>query len=174
MSSDGPLVAHDLVITEQHMQLSVASEQPSNESDPDGFEASLGNMALHVDRFNAVLLQLLLSCQSGSSRKARKGRFRSGVRGRGAKFARRQLTTLRRCISEALGPSHERIDGLAFIRLVLQHHPCYDKVTLATAIVRRLSPDLVRSVASKDRQILADVAMNIIKRWVSQASSTQR
>jgi hypothetical protein len=49
MSSDGPLVAHDLVITEQHMQLSVASEQPSNESDSDGYEASLENMALDMD-----------------------------------------------------------------------------------------------------------------------------
>jgi hypothetical protein len=71
-SSDGPLVAHDLVITEQHMQPSVACEQPSNKSDSDSFEASLENMALHVDRFNAVLLQLLLSCQSGRSRKTRK------------------------------------------------------------------------------------------------------
>jgi hypothetical protein len=124
-------------------------------------------MDLHVDWFNAVLLQLLLSCQSGSSRKTRNGRFRSGGRGRGANFARRQLTSLQHCISEALGSSHERIDGLTFTRLVLQHHPYYGKVTLATAIVRRLSPDLVQSVASKDCQILANVAMNGIKPWVS-------
>jgi hypothetical protein len=49
MSSYGPLVAHGLVTTEQHMQLSVASEQPSNESDSDGYEASLENMALDMD-----------------------------------------------------------------------------------------------------------------------------
>jgi hypothetical protein len=148
----------------------MASEQPSNGSNPDDYEVSLESMASHMDRFNAVLLQLLWSCQSGSSRTTRNGPFRSGVRGRGAKFARCQVTTLRRCVSEALGSSHERIDGLAFMRLVLQHHPYYDKVTMATAIVRRLTPDLVRSVASKDRQILANVAMNMIKRWVSQAS----
>jgi hypothetical protein len=167
MSSFGPLAVHDSLLTEQPAIPIDAREQPSNGSNPDDYEACLESMALHVDQFNAVLLQLLLSWQPGSSRKTRNGRFRSGVRGRGANFARRQLTTLRHCISEALGTSPERIDGLAFIRLVLQHHPYYDKVTLATTIVRRLSADLVRSVASEDRQILANVAMNVIKPWVS-------
>jgi hypothetical protein len=44
---------------------------------------------------------------------------------------------------------------------------------MATAIVRRLNPDLVQSVASKDRQIIANVAINIIKRWASQVSYTR-
>ncbi|KAH1604523.1 hypothetical protein KXX21_006954 [Aspergillus fumigatus] len=165
MSSYGPLAAHNLVITEQHMQPSEAGEQPSNESNPDVYKASLESTALHVDQFNAVLLQILLSC---SSRRARRGRLRNDIRSRGAKFARRQFTTLRRCISEALSTSHETTDGLAFMRFVLQHHPYYGKITMTTAIVRRLSPDLVRSVASKDRRIVANVAMNMIKRWVSQ------
>jgi hypothetical protein len=59
------------------------------------------------------------------------------------------------------------------MRLVLQHHPYYGKIIMATAIVRLLSPDLVRSVASKDRRIIANVAMNMIKRWDSQASYTR-
>jgi hypothetical protein len=126
-------------------------------------------MALHVDQFNAVLLQLFSSCRSGHGRRASNWRFRNGVGGRGAKFARRQFTTLRRCISEALSTSQETIDGRAFIRLVLQHHPYYGKTIMVTAIVRRLSPD---SVASKDRRIVANIAMNMIKRWVSQASDT--
>jgi hypothetical protein len=64
------------------------------------------------------------------------------------------------------------IDGQAFMHLVLQHHPYYSKIIMATAIVRRLNPDLVRSVASKDHQIIVNVAMNMIKRWASQASYT--
>jgi hypothetical protein len=156
------------------MQPSEASEQSSNESNPDVYKASLESTALHVDLFNAVLLQLLLPCRSGSSsRRARRGRLRNGIRSRGAKFAKRQFTTLRRCISEALSTSQETIDGLAFMRLVLQHHSYYGKITLATTIVRRLSPDLVRSVASKDRRTVANVAMNMIKRWTSQPTSSQ-
>jgi hypothetical protein len=162
-----------IVISDADYGSPEASEQPSNESNPDIYKASLESIPLHVDQFNAVLLQLLSSCRSGHSRRASNGRFRNGVRGRGAKFARRQFTTLRRCISEALSTSHETIDGLAFMRLVLQHHPYYGKITMATAIVTRLSPDLVRSVASKDRRIVANVAMNMIKRWVSQASYTR-
>ncbi|KAJ8228660.1 hypothetical protein LV160_008730 [Aspergillus fumigatus] len=165
MSSYGPLAAHNLVITEQHMQPSEAGEQPSNESHPDVYKASLESTALHVDQFNAVLLQILLSC---SSRRARRGRLRNDIRSRGARFARRQFTTLRHCISEALSTSDETTDGLAFMRFVLQHHPYRDKITMVAAMVRRLSPDLVRSVASKDRRIVANVAMNMIKRWVSQ------
>ncbi|KAH1396184.1 hypothetical protein KXX51_008509, partial [Aspergillus fumigatus] len=99
-------------------------------------------MALHVDQFNAVLLQIFSSCRSGHGRRASNWRFRNAVRGRAAKFARRQFITLRRCISEALSTSQETIDGLVLMRLVLQHHPYYGKIIMATAIVRQLGPDL--------------------------------
>ncbi|GFG21701.1 hypothetical protein IFM5058_11114, partial [Aspergillus udagawae] len=146
-----------------------AREQPSNESNPDDYQASLEAMALHVDQFSAVLLQLLSSFRPASSKRARRRRLRNGIRSRGAKFARRQFTILRRCINEAFSTSHETIDCQAFMRLVLQHHLYRDKITMVAAIMSRLAPGLVRSVARRDRRISANAVMSVIGRWVSQA-----
>jgi hypothetical protein len=96
--------------------------------------------------------------------------LRNGIRSRGAKLARRQFTILPRCINEALSKSHETIDGQAFMLLVLQHHPYRDKITMVAALMSRLAPDVVRSVARRDHRISANAIMSVIGRWVSQAA----
>jgi hypothetical protein len=164
-----PLTALDWALTERPAKPMDARERPSNESNPEDYLANLEIMALHMNQFNAVLLQLLWPCRSGSSRRARRGQLRNGIRSSGAKLARRQFTILRRCISEAFSTSHETIDGQAFMRLVLQHHPYRDKITMVAALLSRLAPDLVRSVAIRDFCISANAVMSVIGRWVSQA-----
>lgn len=150
-----PLTALDWALTERPAKPMDARERPSNESNPEDYQANLETMALHMDQFNAVLLQLLSSCRSGGSRWTRRGQLRNGIRSSGAKLARRQFTILRRCINEAFSTSHETIDGQAFMRLVLQHHPYRDKISMVAALLSRLAPDLVRSVAKRDLRIIS-------------------